>query len=418
MRKWFGLFGALMIMPAQASDLSSLGLSGLIDVRAAFTDGEKSFTDGGFGKLRFGGDDDDWNADLELARAALVWRNQLTWTTSAYVQIEIDPIQDHPIDIGEAFVKYKAPPNPNLRWSVRAGAFYPPVSMEHDGDAWSVTRTITPSAINSWIGEEVKLAGIEGSTEFDLGEGKLNLTGGLFGYNDTSGTLLTFRGWALHDHQTPLNGSLALPTRDEAWWSSRSQQARIAEPFREIDDDIGYYVRADWHPAAPVTLNLTWYDNRGDVESAAVFEDGQTSWGTSFTNLGLRAQPFENLEILSQVMWGETLWVPLSGAPIPYVDDVGFQSAFILANWQLEDQSIATRIDLFETYDQNQPYSLISRPEDGWAITAAWQKDLSQNLGLILEAVYVDSTRASRVEDGIAASQAQTSLQASLRWNF
>ena len=91
-------------------------------------------------------------------------------------------------------------------------------SLEHDRRVWGLTDTITPSAINSWIGEEVKVVGAEGTITHDFDGGRLAATGGVFGYDDTSGTLLSFRGWALHDrlqrsrHQ-PDAGRLQLPGR-------------------------------------------------------------------------------------------------------------------------------------------------------------------------------------------------------------
>ena len=45
-----------------------------------------------------------------------------------------------------------------------------------------------------------------------LGEHQLAATGGAFGYNDTSGTLLSFRGWALHDLKATAFGHIPLPT--------------------------------------------------------------------------------------------------------------------------------------------------------------------------------------------------------------
>ena len=60
---------------------------------------------------------------------------------------------------------------------------------------------ITPSAINSWIGEEVKVVGVEGTATHPLAGGRLSGTFGLFGFNDTAGTQLAFRGWALHDRR-------------------------------------------------------------------------------------------------------------------------------------------------------------------------------------------------------------------------
>jgi hypothetical protein len=89
-----------------------------------------------------------------------------------------------------------------LAFSARAGLMWPPVSLEHEGADWHVANSITPSAINSWIGEEVRPAAVEGTLAVNLGEHKLRATAAIMAANDTSGTLLTFRGWALHDRTT------------------------------------------------------------------------------------------------------------------------------------------------------------------------------------------------------------------------
>lgn len=405
--------------PASAQNPLPGTFSGLADFRLSVSDGERGWTDGGFGKLRHGSDNGNWEARPELARGALIWRNHFTFSTSAYVQIEVDPLQDDVIGINEAWINYKAPPREGLKLSGRAGAFYPPISLEHDGKAWGVTRTITPSAINSWIGEEVKVAGVEATAVKQLGQNELSVTGAIFGYNDTSGTLLTFRGWALHDHQAPLNAAFPLPERDDAWWVRRGEQARVAEPFRELDERVGYYGRVEVRPQAlPIAISLFYYDNHGDKESRS-FEDGQTSWQTRFINLGLHARLGEGLELFGQAMAGETVWMPVRNGPIAYVDDIGFQSAYLMLDKTLGAQGLAVRVDTFETYDVNQPFSFVSRDEHGFALTAAWRMTLSDRATLMTEAIHVDSTRGSRLDDGLDdARQRQTNLQTSLRWEF
>ena len=46
---------------------------------------------------------------------------------------------------------------------------WPPVSLEHEGADWHVQDSITPSAINSWIGEEVRPVALEGTLAANLG---------------------------------------------------------------------------------------------------------------------------------------------------------------------------------------------------------------------------------------------------------
>src|SRR4051812_16478599 len=59
------------------------------DVRAVAVDGERSWVDGGFGKLRYGGKDEDRPSDLrlkpEFGEAGIVWQPRLGWSLSGTV---------------------------------------------------------------------------------------------------------------------------------------------------------------------------------------------------------------------------------------------------------------------------------------------------------------------------------------------
>ena len=58
---------------AQADIISAETFHGLVEVRAAAADGERSWLDGGFGKTGVSGGRGDWRAD-GLTQAALEWR--------------------------------------------------------------------------------------------------------------------------------------------------------------------------------------------------------------------------------------------------------------------------------------------------------------------------------------------------------
>ena len=89
---------------------------------------------------------------------------------------------------------------------------------------WS--RRVTPSAINSWIGEEVKVGGVEATLSTMIGEHACRLTVAAFELNDTAGTLLTFRGWALHDEKATLFGFQPLPVMNAVHASECAGAAR------------------------------------------------------------------------------------------------------------------------------------------------------------------------------------------------
>src|SRR5580765_1357518 len=55
------------------------------DVRLVAADGEKSWVDGGLGKLRSSGGGDDVRVRPELGNLNLIWQPHLTWSLSATI---------------------------------------------------------------------------------------------------------------------------------------------------------------------------------------------------------------------------------------------------------------------------------------------------------------------------------------------
>src|SRR6476661_2303382 len=60
-------------------------LSAVIDFRMVLTDGERSFTDGGFGKSRFGGGGENFDVHAVPATAELVWHGPIAWGVTGTV---------------------------------------------------------------------------------------------------------------------------------------------------------------------------------------------------------------------------------------------------------------------------------------------------------------------------------------------
>ena len=132
---------------AQVDLLSPAVISVQGDVRLSAADGEPSWLQGGFGKTRYGGKDPGWTTRFQLASADLLWRPAFAFDLTGFVDAVYQPGQANALDLSEAFLQYKPLPGAaGLRWQVRAGLMYPPVSMENDGPGWTPTRTITPSA--------------------------------------------------------------------------------------------------------------------------------------------------------------------------------------------------------------------------------------------------------------------------------
>jgi hypothetical protein len=80
------------------------GFSAVGDLRIAGADGEPSWTDGGFGKLRAGGGaDGDFRLKPRLTEGELIWQPRLGWALSGTIVAGAQRGQEHAVDLIEAF---------------------------------------------------------------------------------------------------------------------------------------------------------------------------------------------------------------------------------------------------------------------------------------------------------------------------
>src|SRR5438874_12735731 len=230
------------------------------DVRLVAVNGEKSWVDGGFGKLRSSGGGEDFRVRPQLGNVNLIWQPQFTWSLSAVIVGSLQGGKRTEAGLSQTYLSFKPMRGSKIAFSARAGLMFPPVSLEHEGADWHVKDSITPSAINSWIGEEVRPVALETTIAANLGRHKLRLTAAAMAANDTAGTLLTFRGWALHDRMTLAFNPQPLPALGDL----TGMQAPYTHPLLDIHKGFahrpGYYAKLAWQPPAPVRIELFRYD--------------------------------------------------------------------------------------------------------------------------------------------------------------
>ena len=146
--------------------------------------------------------------------------------------------------------------------------------------------------------------------------------------NDTAGTLLTFRGWALHDRTTLAFRRQPLPPLGR-------RLAGIQAPFTHPLIDLhagfahrpGYYAKLAWQPPIPVRIELFRYDNRANPED--VNADFEWGWHTA-VQPSRRWSPElgSGAELKAQAMQGRTR-MGYADAGRRWVDN-RFRSAFVL----------------------------------------------------------------------------------------
>lgn len=384
-------------------------LSAIIDFRVVLTDGERSFSDGGFGKSRFGGGGDNVDPHARLANAELVWHGPLAWGVTGTVAASYQDGQDQPIDLIQAYATWRPVPRGATRFQVRAGLYWPEISLEHAGPAWQVQDMITPSAINTWVGEEVKVIGLEGSATRPLGPGRVSATLGLFGFNDTAGSQLAFRGWALHDRQAGAFSRQPLPQLSPAM---AGLQPQWTTPTVEVDHRVGFYARLEYQFIAPVTLSAFYYDNRADP--VAFTDHLQWGWRTRFLNLGLRADLGPHTRLLAQALTGTTRMGQDEDEEDEYWVETRFRSAYLRLTQEIGRAALSGRVDLFDTRQRGE-YVLADDGEQGWSFTGAADWHLTREAQFILEWLHVESDRLARQRLGTPSQQSQDVVQAAMR---
>ena len=403
----------LACSPCAASDLEvfsadTLALSG--NVRLSATSGEESWVDGGFGKLTTSGDGHGLSLKPQLGEINLAWQPRFSWSLSATIVGTLQGGERPEAGLEQAYVSFRPMRGERHRISARAGLLWPSVSLEHQGADWHVSDTITPSAINSWIGEEVRPLAAEITASTFAGDHQLSATAGIFAANDTSGTLLTFRGWALHDRSTLAFRRQPLPPLSELM---STIQPRFTHPLLDVGPGFakrpGYYAKLAWQPPLPVRLELFRYDNRADPE--AVNEELEWGWRTQFDHIGAVADLGGGNRLKVQALAGSTQMGMTEPTGI-WIDN-RFRSVFLLTTHDFANGGVAARADLFDTRNHG---SFMSRDSDetGWAVTLAGHRDWGPATGFV-ELLHVSSRRDDRALAGLEPRQRQTSLQAELR---
>ena len=382
------------------------------DFRLVAVDGEPSWTDGGFGKLR-SGSDGELRVRPELGNLSLVWKPQLTWSLGAVVVGSIQGGQRTQAGLSQAYLTFRPMRSDRLSFSARAGLMWPPVSLEHEGADWHVKDSITPSAINSWIGEEVRPVAAEATVTAALGAHKLRATAALMAANDTSGTLLTFRGWALHDRTTLAFGRQPLPPLDS---DIASYQAAFTHPLLDVGPGFahrpGYYAKLAWQPPIPVRFELFHYDNRADPEAADI--NMEWGWHTRFDNAGLVADLGSGAELKAQALQGRTrMGFPDQGRR--WINN-RFRAAYVLVTRPFGRFSATGRIDAFDTQNRGSDVD-DEYDEHGWSAMIAGKRDWRHFSGLI-ELLHVWSENGAREHAAEPLRQGQTQLQAELRMHW
>jgi hypothetical protein len=380
--------------------VASAEVEASIDLRLLDSDGRNSFMDGGLGKLRYDGHDDG----LQMARARLAWRDGIGGDWHANVDLSAWSLHDHnAIDITEGWLEWRPVPRSAWRSNLKIGAFYPPISLEHRAPGWSNPYTIDSSALNTWVGEELRTIGaqyeldhlgIAAGGRFDWG-----VHAAVFGWNDPAGVIVALRGFSLNDRQTPLFGRIGT-------YAYGGREQRVI--FSEIDDRAGYHAGAYVKSDTGIEVRALHYDNRADP-TAPKPSISDYAWHTKFDSAGLRWDGAHRTALIAQWLEGTT-----RATPDPRYS-WGYRTWFVLAAQDFGRHRVAVRYDDFSMWQHTEYLTGSGAKDDGSAWTLGWTWNLREHVEIATEWMRIDSRNNARAMLGEAPHAVEHSLQLALR---
>ena len=396
------LIAAFAMRPSCAQDYQ---LHGFLDVRAVSAGDELNWTHGGLGKLRWDGGD----TSAKFGGAALQGTAQFAPEWFGLASIQYQTTDRSGASLIEGWLRYRPVSTSPWRWSLKAGVFFPPVSLENTGTAWTSPYTLTPSAINSWVGEELRSKGVEARLEH-RGE-TLTVEGAfaVFVGNDPAGEEMAARGWSLSDRVYGIGDSLREP--DLA--SFDGPPPRRFDPFVETDHRPGWYAQLRLDSPSFGQWNLMRYDNRANPSTSTDFEGQEIySWHTRFWSLGAQKQVGETM-LIAQGIRGDTMIVP---SPF-FRTRTNFWSAYLLATREFGEWQPALRVEAFGTRVHPE-FGPFPSNEHGRALTAALNWRPRSWLRITGEVLAIDSSRTERGAEGRPARSSEVQTQLGFRFSF
>ncbi len=399
-----GLLCGAVALSAQAQ--SPPVFSGFLTGRTAVVRGQSSWIEGGFGRLDLGAKD----AHDSAWRGNAVAQLGADWAPSSWLNLHAQVLgraepgtsKGRRAGLVEAFAELHSE-----TWQVRAGQFFLGTSRENIGPLWTSPYTSSFSALNSWIGQEVRPVGVDVQWKPNF-----YLSGGVTAFrgNDSMGALLAWRGWSVGNRLSTFNEAVPLPPLFSLRTSFRDQRADGTVPFeRDLDGRTGFAARLRAQLPERALIQFTRIDNRGDREVVR----GEYAWRTRFNIVSTQAGTSSPVTALAEYTWGST-----GMGPRPVFVQADFYAAYLLVSWHEGSNRFSGRIDRFGTTDRDRVPSLETNTEHGTSWTVAWLHDLHPKLRLATEFTGITGDRIAAQQSGGDPNLDSHSLTLELRYAF
>lgn len=385
-------------------------VKGLIQVRAVASDDTQSFQDGGSGLYRHG----DNSNNLLLSQGIIDFKADLSSAWSAHAVLNANQEPKTTLGLTQAYLQYQPLVNSRYKWHVKVGGFYPSMSLENPDIGWTSPYNYTNSAINSWIGEELRTVGSELTIKrpgkrFNS-KHSFSVSAALYKGNDPTGTLLSWRGFALHDRQTTFNESIqfapiaALNEYELRW------QANQVLPFEEVDGRFGYYAGVHWDYLKKSQFRIYYYNNNADPTVFNV-TTGQYAWHTRFGSAAWLYKLTGKTRFIAQALSGKT---EMGANKLIYNS---FYSHYLMLSHKEGKHRVSLRYDYFKV-DDDDTTAFDPNASNGEGVTATWRYQYSNQLQIGVEGSALKSFVKNRAAIGVKKRISQQQIMLNMQWKF
>ena len=375
-------------------------LRGFLTGRGVLVDGPASWLDEGFGRFTEPGRR-EIDAD-ELARsgrgemqARVQWRPSLLWDVRVHGLGRYESsTRAWRAGVAEAFVEFHPELSATTALRFRLGTVFPETSLENTRPLWSSPFTLTLSALDTWIAEELRPTVLAASVvrKGSSRDHEVELGAAILGGADTAGALLAWRGWTLGDRLVTIGELVPLPPLASfAPGGGFERQRAGTTPIAELDGRPGWMARIRWSAGPRTGLQVWAFDNAGD----RLLHQGEYAWRTQLVAAGASVSAGRRITLIADAMAGRTGMGSLDEAHV----DIDFRTAYVLATVGGERVRLSGRYDIFRNFDRD--HTAEPDDDDGHAWTAAVLWSPARRVRLAVEAVRVVATRpAAPVDTG------------------
>ena len=355
---------------AASANAQTWQFHGFLTGRETYVNAQPSWLQGGVGRFDVGADSPDDHRLVNVDSAQL----GIDWTPAGWLLLHADGIarQEQTGFHGKRAGIVQAYADVfNDHWRLRAGEFWLPTSRENTDPLWTSKYTITYSALNSWIAQEVRPIGadLQWSPGFYVTVGATAFRG-----NDTMGTLLAARGWTLGNYLTTYDENMPLPYPE------------TTKPMgADLDHKNGYSERLRLSLPERAMIQFAHIDNRAPITPNPI--KGQTPWQTHFNVISADAGSKGPTTVAAEWAYGSTA-VGFPGGSFT----MDFDTEYLLVSHVFGHERLSARVERFSTRNASRPSVDFAR-EDGHAWTVAWMHETSARSRTGLEYVRVAGDR-------------------------